>query len=317
MKNLEVKIEDVVFSHPIFNASWPLCTTLEELEILGASESSGIMMKSCSLESREWNPEPRYKEVPLGSINSMGLPNLGYKKYIEFSHLLKEKYNKPVIASVVWFCSAEACDNDFQKIVSEFQNNSAVDLIEVNLSCPNVVGKPQIAYDFVTSDKILSLVENLGDKPIGIKLPPYFDPIHTNAMSEVIKKHPKVKFITCINSVGNTLIIDPEKEEVLIKPKGGFGWLGGEYVKPVALANVRAFYKNLGESVKIIGVGGILTWIDVYEFLLAWATAVQVGTTYTKEWADCFARIKKEFEAYLDKKGKKSLDEVIGTLKEL
>lgn len=317
MINLETKIGNIIFSHPIFNASGPLCTTLEELEKIWASESSAIMMKSCSLEPREWNPEPRYREVPLGSINSMGLPNLGYKKYMEFSYPLKEKYKKPVIASVVWFCSAEACDNDFQKIVSDFQKDSAVDLIEVNLSCPNVVGKPQIAYDFETSDKILSLVENLWEKPIGIKLPPYFDPSHTNVMSEVIKKHPKVKFITCINSVGNTLIIDPEKEEVLIKPKWWFWWLGGEYVKPIALANVRAFYKNLGESVKIIGAGGILTWIDVYEFLLAWATAVQVGTTFSKEWADCFARIEKEFELYLDKKGKNSLDEVIGKLKEL
>ncbi|NUJ97936.1 dihydroorotate oxidase [Candidatus Gracilibacteria bacterium] len=317
MTNMETQIGNIKFSHPIFNASGPACTTLEELEIIGKSESSAIMMKTCSLEPREGNPEPRYKEVPLGSINSMGLPNLGYKKYVEFSHILKEKYKKPVIASVVGFCSTQACNNDFEIIVKAFQEDSLVDLIEVNLSCPNVVGKPQIAYDFETSDTILSLVENLGNKDIGIKLPPYFDPSHTNAMSEVIKKHPQVKFITCINSVGNTLIIDPETEQPIIKPKGGFGGLGGEYVKPIALANVRAFYKNLGESVKIIGAGGILNGIDVYEFLLAGASAVQLGTTFAKEGPEAFARIKKEFENYLEKKGKKSLDEVIGKLKEL
>lgn len=317
MTNMETQIGNIKFSHPIFNASGPACTTLEELEIIGKSESSAIMMKTCSLEPREWNPEPRYKEVPLGSINSMGLPNLWYKKYVEFSHILKEKYKKPVIASVVWFCSTQACNNDFEIIVKAFQEDSLVDLIEVNLSCPNVVGKPQIAYDFETSDTILSLVENLWNKDIGIKLPPYFDPSHTNAMSEVIKKHPQVKFITCINSVGNTLIIDPETEQPIIKPKWGFGGLGGEYVKPIALANVRAFYKNLWESVKIIGAWGILNWIDVYEFLLAWASAVQLGTTFAKEGPEAFARIKKEFENYLEKKWKKSLDEVIGKLKEL
>lgn len=312
MKNLQITIWDITFDNPIFNASGPACTTLEELEMLWKSESSAIMMKSCSLEPRDGNPEPRYRDVPLWSINSMWLPNLWYKKYIEFSHILKEKYNKPIIASVVWFTP-----DDFQIITKAFQETSSVDMIEVNLSCPNVVWKPQIAYDFETADKIISLVESLWDKPIWIKLPPYFDPSHTDSMSEVIKKHPKIKFITCINSVWNTLIIDPEREEPLIKPKWWFWWLWWDYIKPVALANVRAFYKNLWDKVTIIWVGGISTWIDVFEFMLAWASLVQIWTVFVKEWIDSFDRIKKEFVDYTEKKQKKSYDEIIWKLKEL
>ncbi|MDQ7023799.1 MAG: dihydroorotate oxidase [Candidatus Gracilibacteria bacterium] len=256
--------------------------------------------------------EPRYVDLEMGSINSMGLPNLGYKKYIEFSEILKQKYNKPVFTSVSGMCMG-----DFPKMVKEFQENSQVDFIEVNLSCPNVIGKPQIAYDFEATENILCLVENLGDKPIGLKLPPYFDPIHTNQVAEIIAKHPKIKFLTCINSVGNTLFINPEKEEVVIKPKGGFGGLGGTYIKPIALANVRAFYKILGNKVKIIGVGGIYSGRYVFEFLLAGASLVQLGTSFVQQGAEVFERINNELINYLKERGYKNAEDSIGKLKEL
>ena len=315
--NIETTVAWVKFEHPIFNASGPDCTTWDDLEWLGKSESSGITMKSCSLLPREWNPSPRYEETELWSINSMWLPNLGYETYIEFSKKL-QKYNKPIITSVVWFKWWEIAEkNDFMKITQAFQDDSGVDLIEVNLSCPNVVWKPQLAYDFEDADYVIWMVESLGDKPIGLKLPPYFDPAHTEAMAKVILKHPNVKFLTCINSVWNTLIIDSEKEEPLIKPKGWFGWLGWDYVKPVALANVRAFYKLLWDKVDIIWVWGIKSWIDVFDFLLCWAKAVQIGTVYSREWVESFARIKKEFEDYLEKKWYNSCDDFIWKLKEL
>ncbi len=312
MSNLQINFLWTKFKSPVFNASGPNCTTLDELYILGNSESSAIMMKSATAESRTWNPLPRYVDLKLGSINSMWLPNLGYKKYIEFSEILKEKYSKPIFASVSWMCMW-----DFSRMVEEFQKNSEVDFIEVNLSCPNVIWKPQIAYDFEATDEIISLVENLWDKPIWLKLPPYFDPIHTNQVAEIIKKHPKVKFLTCINSVGNTLFIDPESESTVIHPKWGFGWLGWEYIKPIALANVRAFYKLFWDKVKIIWVGGIYSWEDVFEFLLAWASLVQVWTAFAQQWPEIFERLDKELKMYLDKKWYKSVEEVIGNLKEI
>ena len=285
---------------------------MADLDKLWKSDTCAIMMKSATYEPREGNPEPRYIDLKIGSINSMWLPNLGYKKYIEFSSILKEKYNKPVFTSVSWMCMG-----DFPKMVKEFQQNSTVDFIEVNLSCPNVIWKPQIAYDFDATEDILCLVESLWNKPIWLKLPPYFDPIHTNQVAAIIAKHPNVKFLTCINSVGNTLFINPEKEEVVIKPKGGFGWLGWEYVKPIALANVRAFYKILGDSVKIIWVGWIYTWRDVFEFLLAWASLVQLGTSFAQQWPWIFERINGELHSYLEERGYENAEDVIGKLKEL
>ncbi len=118
--NITTTVAGVKFEHAIFNASGPSCTTWDELEGLGKSESSGIMMKSCSLEPREWNPEPRYTNTELWSLNSMWLPNLWYDTYTEFSKKLK-KFNKPVVASVVWFKGSEVAEkNDFVKITRGF-----------------------------------------------------------------------------------------------------------------------------------------------------------------------------------------------------
>ncbi len=307
------KIWDMEFSGIIYNSSGPRCTTWKELQALWNSDSSAIMMKSCSPLPREGNPEPRYSEVELGSINSIGLANHGYKKYREYAKKLKKEFpDKPIIASIVGFSH-----EDFLLLVEAFQNEDAVDILEVNLSCPNVVGKPQIAYDFESSDELIAKIFKIpGNKPVWFKLPPYFDPIHTETMAGVLKKYP-IRFITCINSVGNTLIIDPERESPLIAPKWGLGWLGGDYVKPVALANVRSFYKLLGDRMTIIWCGGIKTWVDVFEHLLAGASLVQLGTILWKEDVECFKRINKEFNEYMDKKGYTDLRQVIGQLKEL
>lgn len=305
----KTKIAGVELDSYICNASGPLDSTLEELESIANSKSSAIIMKSCTIEPREGNQEPRYVRLPLGSIQSMGLPNLGYREYVKFASQLK-KYNKPVIASV-----AGLSVEDYGKMVEAFQN-SDVDLIEVNLSCPNLEGKPQVAYDFEQTEKVLHRISNLGKKPIGLKFPPYYDFVHHKQMADLFEKY-KISFITCINSVGNTLIINPETETPIIKPKKGFGGLCGDYIKPIALANVRAFYELLGNKISIFGVGGIKTGTDAFEFLLAGADAVQVASTFEKECQSCFARIKSELEEILQKKGYNSIEEAKGRLKYL
>jgi len=309
MSRTSTQVAGVKFDSYICNASGPLDASFEELQSLGESKSSAIMMKSCTIEPREGNPEPRYVRLPHGAIQSMGLPNLGYKKYLEFVKELK-KYSKPIIASV----SGLSLD-DYVVMVKEFQKSN-VDLIEVNLSCPNIEGKPQVAYDFEQSEKILSAIKGLGKIPLGLKLPPYNDFSFQKQMAELILKY-DIKFITCINSIGNTLVIDPEKESTIIKPKKGFGGLSGEYIKPVALANVRAFYELLNGKVSIFGVGGINTGSDAFEFLLAGADAVQVGTVFEKEGSGCFERINMELEEILLKKGYDSIESVKGNLKYL
>ncbi|PKG37683.1 dihydroorotate oxidase [Psychromonas sp. Urea-02u-13] len=307
--DLSTTIAGVQLDSYLMNASGPKCTTWDELEIVAQSASAAVVTKSCTIEFREGNPEPRYSDLPLGSIPSMGLPNLGYKAYLEMVPKLKA-LGKPVVVSISGF-SIE----DNIEMVSAFQK-SDVDLIEVNFSCPNIPGKAQVAYDFEQVECALKALTVLGDKPIGIKLAPYFDMSHFIAMANILKKFP-VKFITCVNSIGNTLIIDPVTESPIIKPKGGFGGLCGDYIKPIGLANVRAFRELLTDDIQIIGVGGIKNGVDAFEYLLAGADAVQIATCFEKEGANCFERIENELAAFMANKGYKKLSDAKGKLKPL
>jgi len=307
--NISTKIAGINFDSCIINASGPNNSTLEELELIGKSESSAIMMKSCTIEPREGNDKPRFARLPFGAIQCMGLPNLGYKKYIEFALKLK-KYNKPIIASISGLCA-----NDYVKMVGEFQD-SEVDLIEVNLSCPNIYGKPLVGYDIEQTENVLVKISSLGKKPIGLKLPAYLDESLQKQIADLIIKN-NISFISTINSIGNCLVIDSEKETPAIKPLRGFGGLCGEYLKPIALGNVRKFYELLDDKVFIFGVGGVKTGEDVFEFLLAGADAIQIATAFEKQGATCFEKIKNELIAIMQKKGYKSVREIKGNLKYL
>ena len=307
MIDISANISGIHFDSCIMNASGPLDTTLEELTDIATSSAGGIVMKSCTVEVREGNPEPRYVDVEWGSINSMGLPNHGYKYYNEITPKLKS-YGKPLIASI-----AGAESQEYRKIVESF-NSSNVDILEINLSCPNVVGRPQIGYDFEMSEEIMGVVGDVSDKPWGVKLPPYFDFVHFEEMASILNNS-KISFIVSINSIGNALFIDWETEKVLIKPKGGFGGLGGKYIKPTALANVRKFAELLNKRIKIVGVGGVYSGIDAFEFILSGATLLQLGTSFAQEGPQIFERVSRELKEIMEKKGYASLEDFRGKLK--
>ena len=307
MLDISSKISGVKFDGCIYNASGPLDATLDELNKIGDSKACGILMKSCTILPREGNPEPRYKDVEGGSINSMGLPNMGYKYYLDILSSLKS-FNKPIIASI-----AGQTLEEYKQMIQAF-NNSKVDILEINLSCPNIVGKPQIGYDFELSEEIIKMCNEVSNKPWGLKLPPYFDFVHFEQMASIINRS-KPDFIVCINSIGNALFVDWQSEQVVIKPKGGFGGLGGEYIKPTALANVRKFYELLNKEIKIVGVGGIYNGIDAFEFILSGASLLQLGTSFIQEGHGIFERISDELKSIMDKKGYSKLDDFKGKLK--
>lgn len=307
--DLSTTIAGVRFPSCFMNAAGARCVTREELEGLGHSRSGAIVTKSMTLEPRQGNPEPRYFGFPGGSINSMGLPNLGYRAYAQLIPELR-KFGKPVIASVAGFT-----EEDFVMIAAAI-NKSGPDLIEVNLSCPNIPGEPQIGYDVKASERLLARVRKVVSTPMGVKLPPYFDPAHQEQMARVLERI-GVEFLSLINSVGNGLVVDPERETVVIKPKGGFGGLGGTLIKPVALANIRAFWKLFGGRVPIFGTGGVLTGHDAFEHLLCGASAVQVGTVLVEEGYGVFERLERELASMLEKKGYKTVEACRGKLKEL
>lgn len=308
--DISTKIAGIKFESCIFNASGPADVTLEELEIVANSNSSAITMKSCTLEPRVGNPEPRYADLEHGSINSMGLPNLGYIAYVKFANVLKKKFKKPVIASI--------CGMSLEDDIVMFKafNNSLVDLIEFNPGSPNTIGKPIVGYDEAEMDRLLESVSKISKKPFGIKLPPYFDLVHFERIANVIKKYP-VKFITVINSIGNGLVINPITEKPQIKPKGGLGGIGGGYIKYTTLANVRRFYELFDDKIQIIGVGGVSNGIDAFELILAGASAVQVGTAFIQNGPEIFGKIRGELIDFMKLKGYTKINDFRGKLKPL
>lgn len=310
MIDISTKIAGVKLDGCVFNASGVRDETLLDLENLAKSKSCSVLMKSCTLTPRKGNPAPRYANLEYGSINSMGLPNLGYRAYIKFSKILEKKYQKPVIASI---CGLSLSDNI---IIFKAFNESPIDLIEFNPGSPNTIGKPIVGYDFEEMDRLLDSVSRVCKKPFGVKLPPYFDLAHFERMANVIKKYP-VKFVTCVNSIGNGLAIDPRTEKVLIKPKGGLGGIAGGYIKYTALANVRMFYQLLGDKIQVIGVGGVYSGIDAFEFILAGASAVQVGTAYLQKGLGIFAKIQNQLKRFMNEKGYQKLADFQGKLKTL
>lgn len=311
MIDISTKLAGVNLETAIFNTAGPADVTLRELEVIARSKSSAITMKSCTLEPRDGNPEPRYADLPYGSINSMGLPNLGYKTYIEFSHLLKKKYpKKSVIASI----SGMSLEDNI-KIFKAF-NNSPVDIIEFNPGSPNTIGKPIVGYDPKETERLLKGVSKVAKKPFGVKLPPYFDLNQYNEIAKVIKKYP-VKFVTCVNSIGNGLVINPKTEKTLIKPKGGFGGIGGKYIKFTALANVRKFWEILEDKIQVIGVGGVYSGTDAFEFILAGASAVQIGTAFLQKGPGIFAKVQSELKNIMRQKSYTKISDFRGRLKTL
>lgn len=299
------------FANPFMNASGVHCMTIEDLQELEKSDAGAYITKSCTLEKREGNPSPRYVDLALGSINSMGLPNLGFNYYLDYVLEVQQNQDTPIFFSIAGMSPEENLE-----MLDSIQKSAFSGITELNLSCPNVPGKPQLAYDFQATQQLLEKVFAFFKKPLGVKLPPYFDLAHFDQMADILNKFP-LTYVNSVNSVGNALYIDTEEEAVVIKPKNGFGGLGGQYIKPTALANVRAFYTRLKPEIQIIGTGGIETGQDAFEHLLCGASMLQIGTALHKEGPEIFTRIRRELQEIMDKKGYQSIDEFRGKLKSL
>ena len=310
MPSLRTQIAGFSFDNCLMNAAGVACMTVEELEEVRQSSAGSFVTKTATLEARAGNPEPRYRDVPLGSINSMGLPNQGIDYYLDYLLSLQESQpERTFFLSLVGMSPDET-----HTLLKKVQNSGFKGITELNLSCPNVPGKPQIAYDFEATERILGEAFSYFDKPLGIKLPPYFDIVHFDQAAEVFNRHP-LKFVNCVNSIGNGMYI--EDESVVIRPKNGFGGIGGEYIKPTALANVHAFYQRLNPSIQIIGTGGVYTGRDAFEHILCGASMVQIGTALHQQGVDIFERVSLGLKAIMAKKGYEKLEDFKGKLKYL
>lgn len=319
--------------NPLINASGCLCATKQMLDELYTGVQGAIITKSATLEPRQGNPEPRYWESQNAqlTINSMGLPNCGLKYYLDYYKAIPrvitdDKTRFVSIAGLTLEENKKLIDLIFN-INGEYYKY--IDAIELNLSCPNIIGHQQLAYDFPELDKYLAdiipyIQEKNINKPqlkLGLKLPPYFEFWQFDMVVNILKQYDNIiHFIHCVNSVPNALVIDPETESPVIKPKQGFGGLGGPIIKPIALANVHAFYVRIKENnldIDIIGSGGVSTGTDVFEFILSGAEMVSVGSQLMMEGVVCFEYILAELEEIMNTKGYDSLMDFRGKLKQL
>ena len=163
---------------------------------------------------------------------------------------------------------------DNMKMLDKVFNTEGISAIELNLACPNIPGKPVIAYDFDQMESVLKEVTShplYGKYPLGIKLAPYFDIPYFQKAASIIIKYP-IQYVVSINTIGNALFVDIDNECEAIAPKQGLGGLGGGFVKHTALANVRMLYKLFEElerpDIDIIGVGGVHSGKDAFELIL-------------------------------------------------
>jgi len=305
---LRTEIAGISLETCIYNASGPRCTSYLELMALANSRTGAVLSKSTTLLPRDGNAGKRYYDNDVASINSTGLANMGYKFY---GDLVGAFYPKPYIISV-----AGLTLEDNIKIIGELVENPP-NAIELNLSCPNIIGKSQVAYDYETMEmylrQIYDRIPEVTKVPMGVKLSPYFDRQQFVDAAELLEEFP-IGFVTCINSLGYGLMVDTVEESMAIVPNGGHGGIGGKGIMPIALANVRQFRKLLPERIDVIGCGGVETGEDVFAHILVGAKAVQVGTQLMKEGVGVFERLEEELMGVMKRKGYKEVGEFCGKL---
>ena len=278
---------------PIMNASCPKASTVEDLkELNSCSYTCAIVTKSCTEEFRQGNESPNYWQNDNITFNSLGLANQGYKYYTSLSG-----FNKPYILSVAGLTLEENLNIISNVAFSTSYGTRYVDAIELNLSCPNVQGKPVCGYDLDATRYLLNKLEDyecFERIAIGVKLPPYLDRTQLANMADLLSNFP-IEFVTCINSLGNGLILDDNYDYLLTTKFGGVG--GNEIVKAIGLSNCKQFREQLPNHIDVIGCGGIRTGRDVKEYLtVGGCKIVQIGSTLMKEGISCFERIAKEYK---------------------
>jgi dihydroorotate dehydrogenase (fumarate) len=264
----------------VYNASGPRTGSVDALQKVGNSKSGAILSKSATLVAQDGNDLPRFlNKIDLGpvcegSVNSEGLPNYGIDYYLSAEAISSlTVFGKPYIISL----SGLSLRDNLEMLTRAYATDG-VAAIELNLACPNIPGKPTIAYDFQQMEDVLAAVTahpSFGKKPLGVKLAPYMDFPHMDHAATLIAKHPGIKFVVTINTIGNALFVDTENECEGFKAKGGMGGLGGGYVKHTALANVRQLSLLLAKKgradIDVVGVGGVSTGRDAFEMILCGA----------------------------------------------
>ncbi|HDL03414.1 MAG TPA: dihydroorotate dehydrogenase [candidate division Zixibacteria bacterium] len=299
--DLSIEIAGVKFSNPILTASGT-CGYGEELaEVFNLSRLGGIVTKSITVLPREGHPPPRTAETEAGMLNAIGLANVGVDRFIEDKLTFLEKYNTVVVVNV-----AGAKLSEYVEISKRLADCPRADMVELNFSCPNVEAGMEIARDPELAEKAVGEVKKVFPRPVIAKLSPNVSDIGLIARA---CESGGADALAVINTlVGMAVDIETFRPRLT----NNTGGLSGPAIKPVALAKVNQVYNAV--KIPIIGIGGIMNWVDVVEFFLCGACAVQVGTGLFVE-PDAPIKIIEGLRKYLSSNKFSSVRELTGKLR--
>ena len=301
MKDLSVKVDGVTFSNPVIAASGTYGFGDDYLPLYPLGRLGGISCKGTTLNEKAGNLPPRIAETTAGMLNSVGLQNPGVDVFIEkYLPSLKES------GSVIIANLAGATIDDY-RTAAEKLDASDVDMIELNISCPNVKqGGATWGTTCEGASAVTKAVRAVTKKPVMVKLTPNV----TNVTD--IAKAVEAEGADCISLI-NTLLgmrIDIKtRRPVLHNNVGGFS---GPAIFPVAVRMVWQVANAV--DIDVVGMGGITTWEDAVEMMMAGAKAVQMGTAI---FTDPYSPLKviDGLEQYMTDNGLNSLSEIVGTVR--
>lgn len=300
MADLSVKVAGVSFNNPLIAASGTFGFGREYGEFYPLSTLGGISCKGITLKKRDGNPPPRIAETPSGILNAVGLQNPGVDVFIKEDLPWLKQQGTVIIANTAGNTVEEYCQ------MAEKLSETDVDMIELNISCPNVKsGGVQFGTSCEAVEDITSRVRRYCKKPLIIKLSPNVTDIASIAKAA---EAAGADAISMINTLTGMRIDIHTRRPIIRNNTGG---LSGAAVFPVAVRMVWQVANAV--KIPIIGMGGITTWEDAVEMLMAGATALQIGTVL---FSDPYAPVKinEGLNRFLDENGIKSVTELTGTV---
>ncbi|WMJ83001.1 dihydroorotate dehydrogenase [Oscillospiraceae bacterium LTW-04] len=298
--DLSVSLCGVTLKNPIIAASGTYGFGRDFTRFYDISRLGGISAKGVTPKERAGNPPVRIVETPSGILNAVGLQNPGIDAFLETELPWMLEQGTTVICNISGNTIEEFCD------MARKLNNSSVAFIEVNVSCPNVhAGGKVFGSDPESILAVTQAVRRCTDKPIVVKLSPNVSDI---AEMAVAAQEGGADAVSLINTITGMAIDVNTRRPVLGNITGG---MSGPAVRPVALR--MCYQAAQAVSIPVVGMGGIMTGEDVVMFLLAGCTAVQVGTANLADPMAC-VRIIDQLEDYMNRKGIKRVEELVGAL---
>jgi dihydroorotate dehydrogenase (NAD+) catalytic subunit len=295
---LAVELAGLHLANPTMLAAGILGMTALSLKRVAEAGAGAVVTKSVGLKPRKGYANPTVVQVDCGLLNAMGLPNPGIEYFAKEIREAKS-INCPIIVSVYGFSAEE-----FVKVAQKAAEAGA-DALELNVSCPHVEKTgSEIGQDARLLRTIVRAVKRKIELPVFVKLTPNVTSIVECAKAA---ENGGADAVVAINTVRG-MAINAETAKPILGNR--FGGLSGPAIKPVAL---RCVYEIYGEvKVPVIGCGGISNWRDAVEFMLAGASAVQIGTAVAFEGLNVFKSINKGIENYLKTNKYKSVMEIVG-----